>query len=200
MRINNPLDDVFQNRNSVRVLRYLVLYPSKVMTGRGLARELGINHATCIRTLDSLVDIGAISRKTVGRSSIYEIPDDSILYKDMLKPLFEKEADLLNELADTLCKGIRKNISSVYIFGSVARGSDIPASDIDIALILESGAEKKEIEAVIGENEREIYRLYRIGANTLIYTSEEFSRMNKKNHPLAREILSEGILLLGKEQ
>ncbi len=147
-----------------------------------------------------MVDIGAISRKTVGRSSVYEIPNDSILYRDMLKPIFEKEAGLLDELVDMLCRGVRKSIASIYVFGSVARGSDNPASDVDVVLILEPGAEKKEIEEIVGENEREIYRLFRKGTNTLAYTSEEFSRMKKRNHPLAREILSEGVLLFGKEQ
>jgi DNA-binding IclR family transcriptional regulator len=67
MRINNPLDDIFQNKNNARILRQLALFPSSVITGRGLAKELGMNHATCIRALNSLVDIGAVSRKTIGK-------------------------------------------------------------------------------------------------------------------------------------
>ncbi|RJP34297.1 MAG: nucleotidyltransferase domain-containing protein [Actinobacteria bacterium] len=200
MRINSPLDDIFHNKNNVRILRHLVLFPSKVITGRGIARELGMNHATCIRALDSLVDMGAISRKTVGKSSIYEIPDDTVLYKDLLRPLFEKEASLLEDLVRTLSKGIKQRILSVYVFGSVARGEDTPASDIDLVLILKAGANKEKVEEVIAENEREAYKLYRIGTNTLLYTSDEFERLKQIEHPLAREILSEGKLLYGKEQ
>lgn len=200
MRINDPLDDIFHNKNNVRILRHLVLFPSKVITGRGIARELGMNHATCIRALDSLVDVGAISRKTVGRSSVYEVPDDTVLYKDLLRPLFEKEASLLDDLVGIVSKGIKQHISSVYVFGSVARGEDTSASDIDLVLILKAGADKEKVEEAMAENEREAYRLFRIGTNTLLYTCDEFERMKQREHPLAREILSEGKLLYGKEQ
>lgn len=200
MRINDPLDDIFHNKNNVRILRHLVLFPSKVITGRGIARELGMNHATCIRALDSLVDVGAISRKTVGRSSVYEVPDDTVLYKDLLRPLFEKEASLLDDLFSIVSNGVKQHILSVYVFGSVARGEDTPASDIDLVLILKAGADKEKVEEVMAENEREAYRLYRIGTNTLLYTCDEFERMKQREHPLAREILSGGKLLYGKEQ
>jgi len=147
-----------------------------------------------------LADMGAISRKTVGRSSVYEIPDDTVLYKDLLRPLFEKEASLLDDLVGILGKGIKQCIISVYVFGSVARGEDTPASDIDLALILKAGTDKEKVEEVIAENEREAYRLYRIGTNILLYTCDELERLKQREHPLAREILSEGKLLYGKEQ
>ena len=200
MRINDPLDDIFHNKNNVRILRHLVLFPSKVITGRGIARELGMNHATCIRALDSLVDMGAISRKSIGKSSVYEVPDDTVLYKDLLMPLFEKEASLLDDLVGIVSKGIKQHILSVYVFGSVARGEDTPASDIDLVLVLKAGGDKEMVEEVMAENEREAYRLYRIGTNTLLYTCDEFERMKQREHPLAREILSGGKLLYGKEQ
>ena len=200
MRINNPLDDIFQSKNNARILRQLALFPSRVVTGRGLARELGMNHATCIRALNSLVDICAVSRKTVGKSSVYEIPSDSVLYNELLKPLFEKETNLLNDLVMILSKGMRQSLLSIYLFGSVARGDDTPASDIDIAFILKSGVDKRKIEEALGVNEREVYSLYRIGTNVLLYTFEEFERMRKSGHPLVKEIMSEGILLSGKEQ
>ncbi len=74
MRIKNPLDDIFGNRNNVRILRHMTLYPSPVITGRGLAKELGMSHATCIRSLNALVDTGIITRRTIGKSNVYESP------------------------------------------------------------------------------------------------------------------------------
>jgi predicted nucleotidyltransferase len=200
MKITQPLDDIFQNKSNVRVLRQLILFPSKVTTGRGLAKELDMNHATCIRALNALVALGVISRRSVGKSSVYEFPSDSVLYKEFLKPLFEKEDNLLNDLVGILSKGIRQNIQSIYLFGSVARAEDTSESDIDIAFILKSGVDKGRAEEVLGINERAVYRLYQIGTNALVYTSEEFESMKRKGHSLVKEILSEGVLLVGKEQ
>jgi len=200
MRVSYPLDDIFQNKNNVRVLRQLVMFPSRPFTGRGLANELEMNHATCIRALNSLADMGVISRRTIGRSSVYEIPNDSVLLKDFLKPLFEEEAGLLNDLVDVLTKGFKQSVLSVILFGSVARGEDTPQSDVDILLVLKAGADRKKVGEILEENEREVYQRYRVGINTLIYTSKEFERMKKNRHPLIEEILAEGVLLVGKEQ
>ena len=107
---------------------------------------------------------------------------------------------MLRDLVGLLSKGIGKSIQSVYLFGSVARAEDTPESDIDIAFILKKGSDKGRAEEVLSTNEREVYRLYRIGINALVYSCEEFERMKKRRHPLAKEILSEGVLLSGKEQ
>jgi predicted nucleotidyltransferase len=176
------------------------MFPSRTFTGRGLANELEMNHATCIRALNSLADMGIISRRTIGRSSVYEIPSDSVLLKDFLKPLFEKEAGLLNDLVDVLTRGFRKSLLSIYLFGSVARGEDTPQSDIDILLILRAGTDRKNIGEILERNEREVYRRYRVGINTLTYTFKEFEKMKKDRHPLIEEILAEGVLIVGKEQ
>lgn len=199
MRIKQPLDDLFGNPNNVKVLRHMVLYPSQVITGRGIARELGMSHATCTRSLNSLVNTGLLIRRRVGNSATYEIARDSALYMDILEPAFRVELRLLQRLADTLLTGIKGKVLSVYLFGSVARGEDTLSSDIDIMVLIRRQADKYAVEAALETNREKAYRLFRIGVSTMVYDEEEFKRMTAKKSPLAEEVISEGVLLTGAE-
>jgi len=199
MRIKRPLDDLFSNPNNVRILRHMILYPSSVITGRGIARELGMSHATCIRSLNSLVNMGILMRKTVGNSATYEIARDSALYTDILEPAFRAEARLLQRLVDTLLTGIKGKVLAAYLFGSVARGEDSLSSDVDILVMLKRPVDKAAVEKALVRNKEDAYRLYRLGVGAIVYDREEFDRMKNKKSPLAQEIIRDGVLLAGRE-
>jgi predicted nucleotidyltransferase len=199
MRINRPLDDVFGNPNNVRVLRHMILYPSPVITGRGIARELGMSHATCIRSLNNLVDLGILLRKRIGSSATYEIAESSALLTDILEPAFKEESALLQGLVNTMLAGIKSKILAVYLFGSVARGEDTPSSDMDMLVILKQPGDKQSVEEAFGNNEENAYKRYRVGVSTITYDQEEFQIMKAQKHPLVKEVIKEGVLLTGKE-
>jgi len=199
MRIRRPLDDLFGNPNNVKILRHLILYPSPVITGRGIARELDMSHATCTRSLNSLVNTGFLIRRRVGNSAIYEIAGDSAMYIDILEPAFRAEARLLQRLADALLTGIKGKVLSVYLFGSVARGEDTLSSDVDIFMLIKKPSDSGAVKTALEANKEKAYRLFRIGVGTVVYDKEEFERMREKKSPLAEEIMGDGVLLAGAE-
>jgi len=199
MRIKRPLDDLFGNPNNVRVLRHMILYPSPVITGRGIARELGMSHATCIRSLNALVNTGILVRRRIGNSATYEIARDSMVYTDILEPAFRAEVGLLNNLVDTMLGGIKGKILAAYLFGSVARGEDTLSSDVDILVLIRRTGEKTTVEKALARNKEEAYRLYRLGVSTIVYAKDEYDRMKVKKNPLIEEVAREGVLLAGKE-
>lgn len=199
MRVTTPLDDLFENQNNIKLLRHLVRYPSTAITGRGLARELGMSHVTCIRSLDRLVYSGIVDKKRVGTSYTYELASESALYKQVLKPMFQIEAELLPNLIDHLLKGVKRSIHSVYLFGSVARREDTPSSDVDILVIAHDSKEKKLITRSIEDNREEAYRLYRVGVTAVVYDLGEFGKRKDRKDPLILEVIKEGVLVAGKE-
>lgn len=199
MRIKRPLDDLFGNPNNVRVLRHMILYPSPVITGRGIARELGMSHATCIRSLNALVNTGILVRRRIGNSATHEIAKDSMVYTDILEPIFRAEVGLLNNLVDTMLGGVKGKILAAYLFGSVARGEDTLSSDVDILVLIRRAGEKTTVEKVLARNKEEAYRLYRLGVSTIVYAKDEYDRMKVKKNPLIEEVAREGVLLAGKE-
>jgi predicted nucleotidyltransferase/predicted transcriptional regulator len=199
MRVTQPLDDLFDNPNNIKLLRHLTLYPSPVITGRGLARELGMSHVTCIRSLDRLTNMGIVDRRRVGKSSTYEIASGSVLCEDILKPAFEIESRLLSSLVDNMVKGVKREIYSVYLFGSVARSEDTPSSDVDILILTESPGAKLKVHRAVESNKEAVYQKHRVGVTAMIYDLTEFNRMKKRKDPLINEVLKEGVLIMGKE-
>jgi len=199
MRIKQPLDDLFGNPNSVKVLRHMILYPSPVITGRGIARELGMSHATCIRSLNDLVDLGILMRKRVGSGATYELADSSVILTDILEPAFRAESQLLNGLVDTMLQGIKAKVMSAYLFGSVARGEDTASSDVDMLVILKRASDKPSVEEHVAKNKENAYLRYRVGVSAIIYDIQRFKGMKDQKHPLVQEIVKEGVLLYGKE-
>jgi len=199
MRIRRPLDDLFGNPNNVRVLRHLILYPSPVITGRGIARELGMSHATCIRSLNNLVDLGMLTRKRVGSSATYELAESSAILTDILEPAFRTESQLLQGLVDTMLVGIKGKVIAAYLYGSVARGEDTPSSDVDMLLILKQPGDKPAVEEALARNKEQAYKSYRVGVSAITYDLDRFKRMKAQKHPLITEVAKEGVLLFGKE-
>jgi len=199
MRIKRPLDDLFGNPNNVRVLRHMILYPSPVITGRGIARELGMSRATCIRSLNNLVDLGIITRKRVGSSATFELAESSALLTDILEPAFRAESQMFQGLVDTMLVGIKGKCVAAYLFGSVARGEDTPSSDVDILLILKQHGDKPTVEEALARNKEQAYRRYRVGVSAITYDLAGFKRMRAQKHPLIAEVAKEGILLFGRE-
>ncbi|MBU1671280.1 MAG: nucleotidyltransferase domain-containing protein [Actinobacteria bacterium] len=198
MRVTRPLDDLFDNPNNVKLLRHLSRYPSPVITGRGLARELGMSHATCIRALDRLVYAGIVDRKRVGSGYTYEVATSSVIYQQAIKPAFDVEAELLSGLIDALLKGVRRRVHSAYLFGSVARREDTPSSDVDVLVLTSNAEEKKAVTKATESNREGVYRLYRVGVTAIVYDLEEFNRKRRRKDPLVSEVLKEGILVAGR--
>jgi predicted nucleotidyltransferase len=199
MRIKRPLDDLFGNPNNVRVLRHMILYPSPVITGRGIARELGMSHATCIRSLNNLVDLGILMRRRVGSSATFELAESSTLLTDILEPAFRAESQLFQGLVDTMLVGVKGKCIAAYLFGSVARGDDSPSSDVDILVILRHPGDKPAVEEALERNKEQAYKRYRVGVGAITYDYEKFQRMKAQKHPLITEVVKEGVLLFGKE-
>jgi uncharacterized protein len=193
MRVNKPLDQIMDNKNKVAILRHLVLYPSDVDTGRSLARELGMNQATCNNALNSLHRAGIVTRKHAGRSTIYEIARDTAVCEELLKPLFQKETLLPKEAVRMLVSGLEVRSIRAFLFGSVARGSDTPESDTDVLLVINDEADKEQVLDRLSENTPEAYRRFHTGFNVVLLTERELATKRKRKDSFVMAAMAEAI-------
>lgn len=193
MRVNKPLDQIMDNKNKVAILRHLVLYPSEVATGRSLARELGMNQATCNNALNSLHRAGIVTRKHAGRSTIYEIARDTAVCEELLKPLFQKEALLPKEAIRMLVSGLEVKSIRAFLFGSVARGSDTQESDTDILLVINDEADREKVLDRLSENTPEAYRRFHTGFNVVLLTERELATKRKRKDNFVTAAMAEAI-------
>jgi predicted nucleotidyltransferase/DNA-binding HxlR family transcriptional regulator len=193
MRVYKPLDQIMGNKNKVAILRHLILYPSEVATGRSLARELGMNQATCNNALNSLHRAGIVTRKHAGRSTIYEIARDTAVCEELLKPLFQKETSLPKEAVRMLVSGLEVKSIRAFLFGSVASGTDTLESDTDILLVINDEADKEKILDRLSENTPEAYRRFHTGFNVVLLTERELATKRKRKDNFVTAAMAEAI-------
>jgi len=193
MRVYKPLDQIMGNKNKVAILRHLILYPSEVATGRSLARELGMNQATCNNALNSLHRAGIVTRKHAGRSTIYEIARDTAVCEELLKPLFQKETSLPKEAVRMLVSGFEVKSIRAFLFGSVASGTDTLESDTDILLVINDEADKEKILDRLSENTPEAYRRFHTGFNVVLLTERELATKRKRKDKFVTAAMAEAI-------
>lgn len=122
------MDDIFKN-NAYRILEHFINYPTQDFTIRGIARYLKLSHATVLKYIGILEEIGFIRKKSGALNPTYFANTQNQKYK------FYKKNYLVSKLMDTgLVDYIQKKSfpSSIILFGSGAKGTFTENSDIDI--------------------------------------------------------------------
>jgi predicted nucleotidyltransferase len=118
-----------------RVLSLLLLNPDTDYHVRELARLTETNAGTLHKELARLAAAGLLLRKAQGNQVRYQANRDSPVFPE-LAGLFRKTTGLVSVIADAL-QPLKPRLA--LIFGSIARGEETAASDIDLLLIGDFG-------------------------------------------------------------
>lgn len=152
-------------------------------TGRGaLQRELA-RLATC----------GLITVHTVGNQKHYQANPNAPIYEELCG-IVRKTFGLADVLRTALA-GLLDRIHVAFVFGSVAKGTDTAASDIDVLVVADDIAygelfeRLSEAEATLGRK-----------VNPTLYSPDEMARkLSEDNHFVTRVLSQPKIFLKGNE-
>ena len=164
-----------------RVLGLLLLRPEEALHGREIARRTGLPPGTLTRELKRLADVGLLKREKRGNQQVYSA--------DTSCPVFNEVAGILRKtsgLADVLAEALApaaQQLRVAFVFGSMAQGREIGASDVDLLLIGDIGfAEAVNLlypaQATLG---REV--------NPKVFTAAEFSS-KATVEPFLRDVIA----------
>ncbi len=132
-----PLTRLLASAGHVRVLRALLSHGG-AQSAAQLASDCSMTARGVRNTLDALIAQGAV--EVLGSASVrlFAPALDQPLVS-ALAQLFEAERQHWRQLQDQLHNGLaaEKHIRSAWLYGSVARATDEPHSDMDIALVLD---------------------------------------------------------------
>lgn len=136
---SQPLDIILSRAAAVRVLRAIIMHGGPLSVTR-IAMEAHLTPGGVRSVLDELMECRIIQVIGSGRTQLYKIPDDHPFRKP-LELLFAAEADRLNDMLKAVVSAAEQaaddSLRAVWLFGSVARGSDTPSSDLDIAVVVD---------------------------------------------------------------
>jgi predicted nucleotidyltransferase len=108
--------------------------------------------------------------------------------------LVTQSYDLLDPIAaltDTVRTSVGDQVEAVILFGSTARGEADSRSDVDLAVIAPAGWD--------GRTDLEDVVRARLGntCDVLAFTHDEFTRLAAADEPVVRDILADGVALIG---
>lgn len=196
MQLERPLDDLFQDRSHVRLLRALSELPEGLpASGRELARRAGVAHATASRILEELGRQGVVVRRRYGRADMHHLNGDHTLYT-LVREMFAHERRVPEQLRTLLRSELQQvgGIAEAYLFGSAARGDMTAGSDIDLAVVAPKRAEA-EIAAPLEQVSERVRKVFGSPLSLLV---GDRSPHRTKGRGAWRRIAEEGIAIIGR--
>lgn len=200
------LDNILNSKSKIAIIRLFVSKTSDFKaTGREVAKLTRFSAPAAHAALKELFNQGVLRLDNIGKQHIYSVNNENRIVQKILKPMFKEEVSLRGELKDFIIKqvkkaGIKKNIVSVILYGSLQRGEANDKSDVDIAVIIKNKKDKKEIEEkFLNEISVEFYKYFKAHLDAYIKTKDEFRARLKKNLSPISTLMKAYSVIYGKE-
>ena len=141
---------------------------------------------TVQEALKALAQLGLVNTQTIGRAGVHTVNEDHVSVAPLRALL-----DPIAALTHTVRTAVGDEVKTVILFGSLARGESHIDSDVDLAVIAPTGWD--------GRIDLEDAIRTRLGnyCDVLVFSPEDFTRLPGTDEPVVREILAEGIALIG---
>jgi predicted nucleotidyltransferase len=190
MRKSRALDALFP-RVRQALLAATVLHPERWWYLSDLAKHLHVRPSSLQRELAALVDAGILNRRQDG-NRVYFQPNQDCPFLPELQGLLVKTAGVVDVLRETL-KPFTKRIDSAFVYGSIARATELASSDVDVMIIGQVGL--AELTPALRRAEERLGR----PVNPTLYTQEEFATKLHAGHHFLKAVLDgEKLFILGE--
>jgi predicted nucleotidyltransferase len=167
MRIDKALDVLFPKTRQA-VLSTLLLHGQRSWYLHELAAHLRVRPSSLQRELSRLAVAGILKRWRHGNRVYYQVDEDCPLLAD-LRGLLAKTVGLVDVLRVAL-EPLRDSIQYAFVHGSVARGEETSASDIDLLIVGSVGL--ADVAPALRPAEQRLGR----PVNPSVYTLGEFTK------------------------
>ena len=200
IKLGKSINNIFDQFSKLKVLRFLVRTEAE-LSGREMARAVGISHVICNRSLQELSQHGLVTMRKVGRSILYSLNRQHILVDEILIPLFKKEERLFQSLTKTILGPLsgQKPISLLLFGSQIDEKRARPDSDFDILCIIPDKINLKTFKNDISQSEALVEKKFGNRVSLLIMKKTDFLKRRKKKDPLLLEIEEQNRLLFGKQ-
>lgn len=176
-----------------QVLGLLFGHPDRSWYINEIVRKAGVGIGTVQRELEKLTSAGLLTVRKVGNQKHYQANTGSPVFQE-LRGIVLKTFGVADELRRAL-EPVAAKITVAFVYGSVARGADTAASDIDL-MIVSGQLSYPEVISAIAEAETRLGR----AVNPTLYSPAEISRkLAEDNSFLKRVAGQEKIFLIGSD-
>jgi predicted nucleotidyltransferase len=183
------LERLFTSRVRVRLLTLFITHPSESFYIRQITRITGETYNNIRQELQNLAALGFIHEERQANALYYKVNTEHFLFPEIKILILKTEAvgDRLREALSTL-----GNIQVAFLYGSTAKGTDFPSSDIDLMVIGEVNLDV--LDKMINTIEEEIGRT----VNYTLFSAKEWQNRVKQRNSFVKDVLiHKKIFLLG---
>lgn len=185
------IDSLFTSTQK-KVLGLLFASPDRSFFTTEVIQLTGGGSGAIQRELQSLSEAGIVNINTKGKQKYYQANKASPIFEE-LHSIILKTVGLTEPLKEAL-ENLRQRIDLALIYGSIAKGTDTAASDIDL-LIVSQEVSLAELYDTLTHAEETLGRKI----NPTLYTRDEFrSRIENKNSFVSKVLSDNIIVLLGE--
>lgn len=193
--LRHPLTRILGSSAHVRTLRALFEHGGE-LSAPSLVDRTGLAKASVAGALRALERLAVIRRIGFGRAILYSASVRHPLAQH-LAALFEAEKARFDAILDEFGKIARESHAlAAWLYGSVARGEDNPNSDVDVAVVVSTGAS-----IAVREKIRE--RMAKVGddssfhASVMIIDEEDVRRLSAEADPWWISLEEDALVLSG---
>ena len=191
--LSTTIADALFTATQQRVLALLFGEPDRSFYTSELIDRIGAGSGAVQRELKRLAESGLVTVKRIGNQKHYQANPDSPVYAELCS-LVRKTVGLAGPIRKAL-EPLADRVRFATIYGSVAKGVDTAASDIDL-LIVADRVTLEDVYRVLAPVEETLGRKI----NPTLYTSKEFEDRKASCNPFLSRVLSgEHIVLMGAE-
>jgi len=186
------LSSLFGSEARVKVLSLFLLHAGSEFYLREIAQRTGLALRSVQRAAHDLCEIDILHRERRGNSLYFRLNGQNPIVPD-LKAIFVKTEGLGDLLREALERDAR--IEVAFVYGSMAKGDETAASDVDLALIGEIGSRR--LEQLLDELERSVGR----EVNATLFTRREWNeRVSKGDHFVTTLLREPKVMLIGRAE
>ena len=186
------LADALFSKGQQRVLRVFFSNPEQDFYASEIAEREQTGRGALQRELDRLMQSGLITMAQRGRHKLYRANPDSPIFAE-LRGIVQKTIGVVEVIKAALLPHTDQ-ISSAFIYGSVAKGADTASSDVDL-MVISDRLGYSELHEILADAERTVGRKI----NPTLYSRSEFSaRLADNNHFLTRVMAQPLMMVQGK--
>ncbi|MBN2464596.1 nucleotidyltransferase domain-containing protein [candidate division WOR-3 bacterium] len=189
---HDRIGEVLFGRSRRAVLALLYGHADEEFYLREIIRAAGVGQGAMQRELETLVGAGLVLRRSHGRQVYFRANPESPVYKE-LRSLLLKTAGVADVLREALAS-LSRRINVAFVYGSVARGEERRASDVDLLVIGE--ASFAQVTCALAPAQRRLGR----EVNPTVYAPAEFAQKLAAGHHFLRNVTGrEKLFLFGNE-
>jgi len=183
------IEEIITSKTRRKILNLFLSNEKSSFYVREIERKINENINSIRKELVKMEKIGFLVKETIANSLFYNVNKDFLLYKE-LKSIIDKTNPytiLLSDLEDIVKIKI-KNLTSIILFGSVARNEMHNDSDVDIMIIADNLPKDWRKRDKLSLEIEKIGFKYGISVHTELISKKEFLFSVENGAPLLFEL------------